>query len=150
MEEIYVDIELGDARKATSKLWAKELKRVDVTKDNGYAFEGRFLNREKSKAGYKYNKLDDTVPVGAFVVAVEEHGSWNYPGQDIVLYRATEDGLKEVYRNEWKASTKKEAIRAIAEIVNQSNVEEEILREQLRSLVEKYSKERILEILNEL
>ncbi|MBW2561593.1 MAG: hypothetical protein JRE40_12170 [Deltaproteobacteria bacterium] len=141
--EVVVDLVLGDGRKTGGvKLWAKELERVDTSKENGYAFEGRFLRKASGKAGWKYNQIDDVVAVGAYVVAIVQTGSWNHPRADIVLYRAEETGLKEVYRNEWKTSTKKQAIREIAEIVNKQEINEE-LKQKLQELIDRYGYEQV-------
>ena len=103
--EVRVNIELGDARKAGGvSLWAKQVEKVDITKENGYAFEGRFLSRGKGKRAWKYNEIDDVVPVGSYVVAIEQTGSWNHPSADIVLYKAEENGLKQMYRETWSSA----------------------------------------------
>jgi len=150
MVEVKVELVLGDARKTGGQsLWAKELEKVDTTKTNGYAFEGRFLRKASGKKGWKYNQIDDVVTVGAYVVAIEQVGSWNHPAADIVLYKAEETGLKEVYRNEWKPATKKEAIREIAEIVNKITINEE-LKQKLQELIDKYGYEQVAYTLSKL
>jgi len=124
-----VEVNLGDVRKSGGQiLWAKELTRVDVTKTNGCAFEGRLLRRATGEVGGpEYNKIEDTVPEGSFVVATVLTGSWNHSGTDIILYRAESGELKEVYRNAWKPHKKAQIIRDIAEIMGQRDEKAEIM-----------------------
>lgn len=148
--EVEVNIYLGDVRKSGGQsLWAKELTKIDVTKTNGYAFEGRFLRKATGKVGGpKYNKIEDIVPEGSFVVATVSTGSWNHPGTDIVLYRAESGELKEVYRNAWKPHKKAQIIRDIAEIMGQRDEKAEIMQ-VIRQLVEKYGIDKVREAVEE-
>jgi len=75
------------------KHWAKRIIGVDITKTNGYAFQGDFLNvREEHK-----------LPVGSIVVEV--------CGDDITAYELTESGKKEF------ATAKRRSMSALIEAV---------------------------------
>jgi hypothetical protein len=111
---IAFEIYLGDPRKATSNLWVKKVRRIDTTKENGYAFEGDFIGRTKGK----HSTADVIIQKGELVVAVVEYGSWKHPGQVMEIYVALEDG---VYATAGRWVTKAEKIETIhkaAEILN--------------------------------
>jgi len=109
------DIDLGRPHKATRKIWAKLLEKVDITKDNGYAFEGRFL-RVKGDPAW----IDDTVPVGSFIVATIAKGSTKHPKTGIALYKVTADKIEELYWGDFEyRADKVRAIKEIAEIFEQ-------------------------------
>jgi hypothetical protein len=103
------DIDLGRPHKATKRIWAKLLERVDISKESGYAFEGRFL-RVKGDPAW----IDDKVPVGSFIVATRAWGSTRHPKTGIALYRVTESGVEELYSSGFEY--KSEKIKAIKEI----------------------------------
>ena len=129
---------LGDTRKATSKCFAKVVTRVDTSKQNGYAFEGKFIRN------------GDIVDVGSYIILVRGVGSWKYPCSEISLYKVHQDCAEELGIWDWNTRADKvRAILEIAKIVN-SSTEEEQLREQLKALVERYGKEKVLKTLNEL
>jgi len=148
--EVEVNMCLGDVRKSDGRsLWAKELTEVDVTKTNGYAFKGRFLRKATGKlGGPKHNKIEDIVPEGSFVVATVSTGSWKHPRTDIILYKAENGELKEVYRNAWKPHKKARIIRDIAEIVGQRDEKAEIMR-VIRRLAERYGIDKVREAVEE-
>jgi len=103
------DINLGRPHKATKRIWAKLLERVDVSKDSGYAFEGRFL-RVKGDPAW----IDDTVPIGAFIVATFARGSTKHPETGIALVRVTAEKIEELYVGSF--DTRADRVRAIKEI----------------------------------
>lgn len=76
------------------KAWAKVLTKVDTTKDNGYAFEGRFI---------KINRLAE-IPDNCVVLTFEETGSVKNRLYAASLYQIT-DGVREVAHtvsgNDW-------------------------------------------------
>jgi len=103
------DLDLGRPRKAKRTVWAKELERVDQTKENGYAFEGRFLRVLGDPAW-----IDDKVHVGAFIVATFASGSTKHPSTGIALVRVTAEKIEQLYVGSF--DTKSDRIRAIKEI----------------------------------
>lgn len=65
--------------------WHKHLKSVDVTKTNGYAFEGDFIREG----------LND-LPLGAVIIRQSPTGSVANGGKDGAVLVVREDGLHEV------------------------------------------------------
>jgi len=109
------DIDLGRPHKATKKIWAKLLEKVDTTKDNGYAFEGRFLKVKGDPAW-----IDDVVPVNSFIVATIAKGSTKHPKTGIALYKVTADKIEELYWGDFEYRADRiRAIKEIAEIFEQ-------------------------------
>ncbi|MCL6560532.1 MAG: hypothetical protein K6U74_17400, partial [Firmicutes bacterium] len=68
---------VGDNR---FKQWAKLVEKVDTSKANGFAFEGRFLN-----------SLDE-VDIGAYILAYGECGSRRRRTPVAALFRVKENG----------------------------------------------------------
>jgi hypothetical protein len=123
-------IYLGDPRKATTNLWAKKLKNVDVTKLDGRAFEGVFL-RNKGK----YLETELVMENNEIVVAVTESGSWRHPNQVLRVY-VCRDGI---YRTElpWGSEAKNiEAIHAVAKVFQEVVENREIKIARLKKLIE--------------
>jgi len=143
------DIKLGRPKKARGRVWAKLLEDVDTTKENGFAFQGRFL-RVRGDPAY----IDDTVPVGSFIVAAEATGSTNHPWTDIALYKVTADGIEELYRNDFvRKSDKIIAINDIAEILKKEKGQEgedDELMKAIEELFNKFGKQRVLEYIEKL
>jgi hypothetical protein len=108
-------IDLGDPRKATSNLWVKKVKKVDTTKENGYAFEGDFIPRIKGK----HSTAEVIIQQGELVVAVVEFGSWKHPGQVMEVFVALEDGVY-VTAGRWVTKAEKiETVHKVAEILKE-------------------------------
>ncbi len=84
MKKIVVVPRSKDSRK---KSWRKLLEKVDVTKDNGYAFVGEWL-----RVGEKAE-----LELGVFVLCYDEEGSMKNWYPSIELLKVTEEGLKQVY-----------------------------------------------------
>jgi len=103
------DVDLGRPHKAKRTVWAKVLERVDTTKENGFAFEGRFLRVTGDPAW-----IDDKVHVGAFIVATFASGSTKHPSTGIALVRVTAEKIEQLYVGSF--DTKSDRIRAIKEI----------------------------------
>ena len=106
-------IQLGDPRKATSKLWARKVKNVDVQRENGYAFEGEFF-----KYKGKYCDCEIILKEGELVVAVIERGSWKHPGQYMGIFVALEDGIYTVSSGWETKADKIQTIHLVSEILN--------------------------------
>jgi len=105
---------LGDSRKATSKLWAKKVWRVDTTKENGYAFEGEFYRTERGKI----YATEIILKPREIAVAVVQDGSWKNPGQRMDVFVALEDGVYAV-SGEWESKSDKiKTIYLVSEILN--------------------------------
>jgi len=104
---------LGDGRKATSKLWARKVRKVDTSKENGYAFEGEFF-----KSYEKYHVTDIILAPYEVVVAVVQDGSWKHPGQRMDIFVALDDGVY-VTSSRWETKAEKiETIYKVNEILN--------------------------------
>lgn len=121
MKKIIDTPEIGDNR---FKQWTKTLNRVDVTKTNGYAFEGNFIRSRQE------------LEVGSYILAYGQVGSRanNYPR--VELFRVAENGLESVYKKadlsqHWALDVRDD----IAKIVNQA--------EKINPL-EKYTTEELL------
>jgi hypothetical protein len=81
MVKVYVKIG-GDPRKG--KCYAKLVTNVRQEREDGFAFEGRFLREG-----------EHDLPVGAVVLVVEERGSWKHHKSVALVYQVTENGLEE-------------------------------------------------------
>ena len=105
---------LGDSRKATSKLWAKKIKSVDVSKENGYALEGEFYRTERGKI----YATEIILKPGEVAVAVIQDGSWKHPGQRMDVFVALEDGVYTVSGGWESKGDKIKTIYLVYEILN--------------------------------
>ena len=104
---------LGDSRKATSKLWARRVRRVDISKENGYAFEGEFF-----KSYEKYHMVEMILTPYEVAVAIVQDGSWKHPGQRMDVFIALEDGIYTVSSGWETKADKIQTIHLVAEILN--------------------------------
>jgi len=105
---------LGNVMKATTNLWAKKIKKVDVTKENGYAFDGEFMRINKGKL----YSTEIILNKGEVAVAVVQDGSWKNPGQHIKIFVALEDGIYTVSSGWETKADKIQTIHLVAEILN--------------------------------
>ena len=97
-----------DRRKKT---WRKELKNVDTTKTNGYAFVGEWL-----QAG-ELSELE----VGSYILSYDEDGSMKNWTPVIRVHKVMTDQLEEVYRYDGDRREKSWALAVrdeIAELIN--------------------------------
>ena len=69
-------------RRPIKKFWAKLLTKVDVSKSNGYAFEGEWLRRGERAE----------VPTGSYILLYDEPGSAKNWYPHVRLLRAEPDG----------------------------------------------------------
>jgi hypothetical protein len=104
---------LGDSRKATSKLWARKVKNVDTTKENGFAFEGEFF-----KPRGKYHETEIILAPYEVAIAVIQDGSWKHPGQRMSIFVALDDGIYKVSSGWETKADKIQTIHLVAEILN--------------------------------
>jgi len=105
---------LGDPRKATSKLWAKKVKRVDTTRENGYAFEGEFFPTGRGK----YTNTEMILSDRELAIAVVQDGSWKHPGQHMKIFVVL-GGEIYVTVGGWESKADKiQTIHLVAEILN--------------------------------
>jgi len=125
-----VEIKLGDRRKARTSLWAKKLTSVDVSKKNGYAFQGEFVG-----AG------DVAMSPRDIIVAVREFGSWKNPGQLMKVYICFPDGVYESGRLEWGTEAQNvETIYTVKRVFDELQSKEAKI-EQLRTLIAEKERE---------
>lgn len=103
-----VNIVCGDQRKSTNSLWVKRLERVDVSKTNGYAFEGEFI-----RTSGKYHETTVVLAAGEAVVYTRQVGSWKHPATELHLLVAKEDGI---YKEAWSWDTKADKAKAVHEV----------------------------------
>jgi len=73
---------VGDSR---FKRWTKTVSHVDTSKQNGYAFEGEFIQ----------SKVE--LEIGSYVLAWGSEGSRANNNPLVRLYKITADGLEKVY-----------------------------------------------------
>lgn len=100
------------------KCWRKTLEKVDVTKTNGYAFEGEWL-----RAGERAE-----LEIGNFILCYDEAGSMKNWYPVVRLFKVVENGngLEEVYRWEgevrersWALAVRDEIAAILAEAQGQ-------------------------------
>ncbi|WP_372824570.1 hypothetical protein [Pyrococcus kukulkanii] len=140
-------IDFGHPSVGSKRSWAKVITSIDPSKPGGYAFEGRWLREKGSIAN-----------TGDYIVGVFSVGSWKHPASEIRLYKVPED-----LGEDWTELTPiltlpyntfgdaVIAVREIARVVKsrttfKESVPEELV-ETLRQLLDKYSKDIILEAL---
>ena len=104
-----IELELYGGDTYRHKKWAKTVTRVDVSKSNGYAFEGEFL------------KLDQAheLEIGTYILQYGEFGDYRRPTINVQLLKVTQDGLRQ--EKEWTGLNKSWALGCrdeVAEIVN--------------------------------
>lgn len=75
-------------RDSRFKSWTKTLTGVDISKTNGYCFDGEFV----SKSGLV------ELALGSFLLHYAETGSRANHTPDVYVYRVIEDGVQEVYK----------------------------------------------------
>lgn len=106
-------VRLGDERKARTKLWAKKVTSVDVTKSNGYAFAGEFAR------GWDMKEL--LINDGDVAVAVIQTGSWKNPNQIMRIYKL-ENGKLYKHEMPWGSpALNAKVIYFVASLVNKKN-----------------------------
>lgn len=105
-QKVKVTIELSKRHKC----WAKTVTHVDITKNNGYAFEGEFV---------KANELIE-LPVGTYILGYEQTGSDRNKETEARIYIVTENGLEKTgvetstTKNDWALRIRD----AAAELIN--------------------------------
>jgi hypothetical protein len=105
---------LGDQRKATSKLWARKVKKVDTSKENGYAFEGEFFPVGRGK----YSDVEIILSEKEVAIAVVQDGSWKHKGQHMKIFVVL-GGEVYVTSGGWESKADKiQTIHLVAEILN--------------------------------
>jgi hypothetical protein len=105
---------LGNPAKATSSLWAKKVKHVDTSKENGYAFEGEFF----SKSGGKYTDTEIILGEGELAIAVVQDGTWKHKGQHMKIF-VNLGGEIYTTSSGWETKADKiQTIHLVAEILN--------------------------------
>ena len=126
------------------KRWAKILTNVDLSKKNGYAFEGKFIRF------YGNVELEE----GDILMLYEEEGSRKYHSLLIRLYIVKNGELEEIYSHKcdsiygWALEVRDE----IAKILEQYKMnKKEILKGKIKALLEEgFTKEDIIKVLEEL
>lgn len=104
-----IELEMYGGNTWAHKKWAKIVVAVDQSKNNGYAFQGDFLNLDRK------HELE----VGTYILQYGEFGDSRSGKINIRLLRVTADGLEEI--KEWEDLGKSWALGCrdeIAEIVN--------------------------------
>jgi len=76
---------VGDHR---FKQWTKTVTKVDTSKTNGFAFEGRFLRGKEE------------LEIGTFILAWGCEGSRAHNSPLVNLFQVTVDGIKKIYEQE--------------------------------------------------
>jgi hypothetical protein len=105
---------LGNPMKATSKLWAKRVRRVDTTKENGYAFEGDFFPTSRGK----YTDVEIILAERELAIAIVQDGSWKHKGQHAKIFVVL-GGEVYVAVSGWESrSDKIQTIHLVNEILN--------------------------------
>jgi hypothetical protein len=105
---------LGNPMKATSKLWAKKVKRVDTSKENGYAFEGDFFPTGRGK----YTDAEIILAERELAIAVIQDGSWKHKGQHMKIFIVL-GGEVYVTASGWETKADKiQTIHLVNEILN--------------------------------
>lgn len=145
---------LGDKRKG--KGWAKIVKDIDATKDNGYAFVGDWVEE------------GSFVKEGDIIALCHADGSWKYPHSSLYLYRISSEGVEQL--GSWDFWTKVEKIKAIQEIKQiidslrqkEKSKEEEVFEEikkiantyglkmsELKAIIDKFEKNEVEDFVSE-
>ena len=76
---------IGDKR---FKRWTKVVTSVDTNKQNGYAFEGYFINEKVE------------LEIGAYILAYGESGSTKYHNPKVKLYQVSNEELNLIFEEE--------------------------------------------------
>jgi len=136
-----VKVKMPKQPDARWRSWCKVLKGVDITKSNGYAFDGDFLPCSNRRAAV-YKEL----PVGALILHYAEEGSRKYHLPVVRLYRVEVDGsltlLYEKYCQSWQwAIEVKEDVARIFEDEKVRNLSAQARLSELLARKEKLLKE---------
>lgn len=105
--KVGVEFSLGDTRKATSRCFAKLVKKVIIDKSGGFAFKGKLI------------KSGAVVDAPAFIALVRGEGSWKHKHSHFYLFKVEEHGATELYEGPWDTDADKmKAVLAAAKLVN--------------------------------
>jgi hypothetical protein len=77
------------------KVWVKILERVNVSRQNGYAFVRKFIPLSSKVHDVRLERK-----VGELIMMYSEEGSNKYHKPTVILFEVTEEGLKEIFRHE--------------------------------------------------
>lgn len=134
-------INLGDSRKATSNVFAKIIKDIDMSKDNGYAFIGEFLKTHR----------ETELPNGTLLLVVRGEGSWKHKFSAAYLIVIANSEPKIVFEGDWKNRiTVRDKAKEILDFLRGANVEYEEAKKLIKKAVALVGKDKVLEILEEL
>ncbi|ADC64720.1 hypothetical protein Ferp_0547 [Ferroglobus placidus DSM 10642] len=131
-------INLGDRRKATSSVFAKIVEDIDMSKANGYAFIGNFLNTHK--------EMD--LPNGTLLLVVRGEGSWNHPRSQAYLIQIKNSKPVVLISENWKNKlTIRDKAKEIIDELKGVDVKLAEAKRLIIKAIELVGKEKVLEII---